>query len=123
MVAEPSLVVLCTPSRYIPQKQSEDMHTFVTEVAHRMQLLQIQNLALSPWALVVAVLLQNRPSMHFDALVEKATWLRGLARTFGGLLTWPGTCAGHLGQGCWLSSPLNSETLKPGHEKPVEDFE
>ncbi|XP_074172554.1 dihydroxyacetone phosphate acyltransferase isoform X2 [Rhinolophus sinicus] len=75
--------------RYIPQKQSEDMYTFVTEVAHRMQLLQIQNLALSPWALVVAVLLQNRPSMHFDALVEKATWLRGLARTFGGLLTWP----------------------------------
>lgn len=97
--------------RYIPQKQSEDMHTFVTEVAHRMQLLQIQNLALSPWALVVAVLLQHRPSMRFDALVEKATWLRGLARTFGGLLTWPGTCAGHRGQGCWLSSPLNSDTL------------
>ncbi|XP_019521383.1 PREDICTED: dihydroxyacetone phosphate acyltransferase isoform X2 [Hipposideros armiger] len=75
--------------RYIPQKQSEDMHAFVAEVAHRMQLVQIQNLTLNPWALIVAVLLQNRPSMHFDALVEKASWLRDLARTFGGLLTWP----------------------------------
>lgn len=75
--------------RYIPQKQSEDMHAFVAEVAHRMQLMQIQNLTLSPWALVVAVLLQNQPSMHFNALVEKASWLRDLARAFGGLVTWP----------------------------------
>ncbi|KAM5206412.1 dihydroxyacetone phosphate acyltransferase isoform 1-T1 [Hipposideros larvatus] len=75
--------------RYIPQKQSEDMHAFVAEVAYRMQLVQIQNLTLNPWALIVAVLLQNRPSMHFDALVEKASWLRDLARAFGGLLTWP----------------------------------
>ena len=43
------------------------MHTFVTEVAYKMQLLQIKNLVLSPWPLIVAVLLQNRPSMDFDA--------------------------------------------------------
>ncbi|XP_027960306.1 dihydroxyacetone phosphate acyltransferase isoform X5 [Eumetopias jubatus] len=75
--------------RYIPQKQSEDMHAFVTEVAYKMQLLQIQNLVLSPWALTVAVLLQNRPSMDFDALVEKTLWLKGLTQAFGGFLTWP----------------------------------
>ncbi|KAM9053028.1 dihydroxyacetone phosphate acyltransferase [Megaptera novaeangliae] len=75
--------------RYIPQKQSEDMHAFVTEVAYRMQLLQIQNLVLSPWPLIVAVLLQNRPSMDFDALLEKTLWLKGLAQAFGGFLTWP----------------------------------
>ena len=46
--------------RYIPQKQLEEMHTFVTEVAYKMQLLQIQNLVLSRWPLIVAVLLQNR---------------------------------------------------------------
>ncbi|MBW01677.1 Dihydroxyacetone phosphate acyltransferase, partial [Eschrichtius robustus] len=74
---------------YIPQKQSEDMHAFVTEVAYRMQLLQIQNLVLSPWPLIVAVLLQNRPSMDFDALLEKTLWLKGLAQAFGGFLTWP----------------------------------
>ncbi|XP_016051499.1 PREDICTED: dihydroxyacetone phosphate acyltransferase isoform X2 [Miniopterus natalensis] len=74
--------------RYIPQKQSEDMHAFVVEVAHKMQLLQIQNLVLSPWVLVVAVLLQHRPSMDFDALVEKTLWLKGLTQTFGGFLTW-----------------------------------
>lgn len=68
------------------------MHAFVTEVAYRMQLLQIQNLVLSPWTLVVTVLLQNRPSLHLDALVEKTVWLRGLAQAFGGFLAWPGAC-------------------------------
>lgn len=75
--------------RYLPQKPSEDMIAFVTEVAYRIQLLQIQNLVLSPWPLVVAVLLQNRPSLHLDALVEKTVWLRGLAQAFGGFLAWP----------------------------------
>uniref|UniRef100_A0A452EEN8 Dihydroxyacetone phosphate acyltransferase n=1 Tax=Capra hircus TaxID=9925 RepID=A0A452EEN8_CAPHI len=75
--------------RYIPLKQSEEMHTFVTEVAYRMELLQIQNLVLSPWPLIVAVLLQNRPSMDFDALLEKTLWLKGLTQAFGGFLTWP----------------------------------
>lgn len=82
------------PFRYLPQKPSEDMIAFVTEVAYRIQLLQIQNLVLSPWPLVVAVLLQNRPSLHLDALVEKTVWLRGLAQAFGGFLAWPGVCGG-----------------------------
>ncbi|XP_021564025.1 dihydroxyacetone phosphate acyltransferase isoform X4 [Carlito syrichta] len=75
--------------RYIPQKQSEDIHTFVAEVAYKMQLLQVENLVLSPWALIVAVLLQNRPSMDFDALLEKTLWLKGLTQVFGGFLIWP----------------------------------
>ncbi|XP_004578598.2 dihydroxyacetone phosphate acyltransferase [Ochotona princeps] len=75
--------------RYIPQKQSEDTHAFVTEVAYKMQLVQIENLVLSPWSLIVAILLQNRPSMDFDALLEKTLWLKGLTQTFGGFLIWP----------------------------------
>jgi glycerone phosphate O-acyltransferase len=66
------------------------MHAFVAEVAYKMQLLQIENLVLSPWALAVAILLQNQPSMDFDALVEKTLWLKGLAQAFGGFLLWPG---------------------------------
>ncbi|XP_049724608.1 dihydroxyacetone phosphate acyltransferase isoform X2 [Elephas maximus indicus] len=75
--------------RYIPQKQSEDMHAFVTEVAYKIQLLQIENMVVSPWALTVTVLLQNLPSMNFDALVAKTLWLKGLTQVFGGFLTWP----------------------------------
>ncbi|XP_042542013.1 dihydroxyacetone phosphate acyltransferase isoform X1 [Dipodomys spectabilis] len=75
--------------RCIPQRQSEDMHAFVAEVAYKIQLQQIENLVLSPWALVVAVLLQNRPSMDFDALIEKTLWLKGVAQAFGGFLLWP----------------------------------
>ena len=62
-----------------------------------MQLLQIQNLVLSPWVLVVAVLLQNQPSVDFDTLVEKTLWLKGLTQTFGGFLSWPGTYVGRTG--------------------------
>ncbi|XP_051057634.1 dihydroxyacetone phosphate acyltransferase isoform X2 [Phodopus roborovskii] len=75
--------------RCIPQKQSEDVHSFVTEVAYRIQLLQIENLVLSPWLLVVAILLQNQLSMDLDTLVEKTLWLKGLTQTFGGFLLWP----------------------------------
>ncbi|XP_052022601.1 dihydroxyacetone phosphate acyltransferase [Apodemus sylvaticus] len=75
--------------RCIPQKQPEDVQAFVSEVAYKMQLLQIENLALSPWLLVVAILLQNQLSMDFDALVEKTLWLKGLAQVFGGFLLWP----------------------------------
>ncbi|KAM4828610.1 dihydroxyacetone phosphate acyltransferase isoform 1-T1 [Thomomys bottae] len=75
--------------RYIPQRQSEDMHAFVAEVAYKIQLQQIENLVLSPWALVVAVLLQNLPSMDFDALIEKTLWLKGVAQAFGGFVLWP----------------------------------
>ncbi|XP_038953971.1 dihydroxyacetone phosphate acyltransferase isoform X2 [Rattus norvegicus] len=75
--------------RCIPQKQPEDVQAFVTEVAYKMQLLQIENLALSPWLLVVAILLQNQLCMDFDALVEKTLWLKGLTQVFGGFLLWP----------------------------------
>lgn len=75
--------------RYMPQKQSDDMHAFVTEVACKIELMQIQNLVLNPWVLAVAVLLQNQPSMEIDALVERTLWLKSIAQAFGGLVIWP----------------------------------
>ncbi|KAK2121133.1 hypothetical protein P7K49_002519 [Saguinus oedipus] len=55
-----------------------------------MQLLQIENMVLSPWTLkIIAVLLQNRPSMDLAALMEKTSWLKGLTQAFGGFLVWP----------------------------------
>ncbi|XP_036292226.1 dihydroxyacetone phosphate acyltransferase isoform X2 [Pipistrellus kuhlii] len=75
--------------RYIPQKQPEEMTAFVTEVAHKMELLQIENLVLSPWVLIATALLRFGPAMDFDALVEKTLWLRGLAQALGGFLRWP----------------------------------
>ncbi|KAK2503268.1 hypothetical protein MC885_016648 [Smutsia gigantea] len=104
--------VLKTPVRtaacqhvYIPQKQSEDMHAFVTEVAYKIQLQQIQNLVLSPWSLTVAVLLQNRPSMDFEVLVEKTLWLKGLAQAFGSSSVGP-----DFEEGCYLL--CKSETIQ-----------
>ncbi|XP_021504162.1 dihydroxyacetone phosphate acyltransferase isoform X1 [Meriones unguiculatus] len=75
--------------RCIPQKQSQDVHAFVTEVAYRIQLMQIENLVLSPWLLIVAILLQSQLSLDVDTLVEKTLWLKGLTQVFGGFLHWP----------------------------------
>lgn len=76
--------------RHLPQKPSEDIQEFVSDVAYKMELLQIENMVLSPWVLVAAVLLQNLPAMDFELLIEKTLWLKGLTQTFGGFIEWPG---------------------------------
>ncbi|NXN12802.1 GNPAT acyltransferase, partial [Indicator maculatus] len=75
--------------RHLPQKPSEDIQEFVSDVAYKMELLQIENMVLSPWVLVAAVLLQNLPAMDFEVLIEKTLWLKGLTQTFGGFIEWP----------------------------------
>ncbi|KAF7253454.1 Dihydroxyacetone phosphate acyltransferase [Varanus komodoensis] len=75
--------------RHIPQKPSEEIQEFVSEVAYKMELLQIENMVLSPWILIAAILLQNLPAIDFELLVEKTLWLKGLTQTFGGFLDWP----------------------------------
>uniref|UniRef100_A0A8D0EAG4 Dihydroxyacetone phosphate acyltransferase n=1 Tax=Salvator merianae TaxID=96440 RepID=A0A8D0EAG4_SALMN len=75
--------------RHIPQRPSEEIQGFVTDVAYKMELLQIENMILSPWILISAVLLQNLPAIDFELLVEKTLWLKGLTQTFGGFLDWP----------------------------------
>ncbi|NXO65895.1 GNPAT acyltransferase, partial [Phainopepla nitens] len=75
--------------RHLPQKPSEDIQEFVSDVAYKMELLQIENMVLSPWVLVAAVLLQNLPAMEFELLIEKTLWLKDLTQTFGGFIDWP----------------------------------
>ncbi|NXN83043.1 GNPAT acyltransferase, partial [Bombycilla garrulus] len=75
--------------RHLPQKPSEDIQEFISDVAYKMELLQIENMVLSPWVLVAAVLLQNLPAIEFELLIEKTLWLKGLTQTFGGFIEWP----------------------------------
>ncbi|KAH1173801.1 dihydroxyacetone phosphate acyltransferase isoform X3 [Mauremys mutica] len=75
--------------RHLPQRLSEDIQEFVTDVAYKMELLQIENMVLSPWVLIASVLLQNLPAIDFELLVEKTLWLKGLTQAFGGFLEWP----------------------------------
>lgn len=81
----------CTfSSRHIPQKPSEEIQKFVTDVAYKIELLQIENMVLNPWMLISAILLQNFPAIDFELLVEKTLWLKNLTQLFGGFLDWPG---------------------------------
>ncbi|XP_028903351.1 dihydroxyacetone phosphate acyltransferase isoform X2 [Ornithorhynchus anatinus] len=75
--------------RHVPQKPSEEALAFANDVAFRVELLQIENMALSPWTLVATVLLQNLPALDLTLLVEKTLWLKGLIQAFGGFLVWP----------------------------------
>lgn len=78
------------PFRHIPQKPSEEILKCVSDVAYKVELLQIENMVLSPWILIAAVLLQNLPAIDIELLVEKTLWLKGLTQAFGGFLDWPG---------------------------------
>ncbi|KAM6462317.1 dihydroxyacetone phosphate acyltransferase isoform 3-T3 [Liasis olivaceus] len=76
-------------NRHIPQKPSEEIQKFVSDVAYKMELLQIENMVLNPWMLISAILLQNLPAIDFELLVEKTLWLKNLTQIFGGFLDWP----------------------------------
>ncbi|XP_029450057.1 dihydroxyacetone phosphate acyltransferase isoform X1 [Rhinatrema bivittatum] len=76
--------------RHVSQRPSDDTQAFVSDVAYKMELVQIENMVLSPGVLIAAVLLQNLPGMDYDVLIEKTLWLRGITLSFGGFLQWPG---------------------------------
>ncbi|XP_019382762.1 PREDICTED: dihydroxyacetone phosphate acyltransferase isoform X1 [Gavialis gangeticus] len=101
--------------RYLPQRPSEDIQDFVNDVAYKIELLQIENMVLSPWVLIATILLQNLPAIDFDLLVEKTLWLKGLTQTFGGFLEWPDNlCANKVVTSC-LTLHSNIFILVNGH--------
>ncbi|XP_066402822.1 dihydroxyacetone phosphate acyltransferase isoform X2 [Molothrus aeneus] len=111
--------------RHLPQKPSEDIQEFVSDVAYKMELLQIENMVLSPWVLVAAVLLQNLPAMEFELLIEKTLWLKGLTQTFGGFIEWPDNLCAKKAVLSGLTLHSNIAGLVDGHvvlnDKGVED--
>ncbi|NXS73758.1 GNPAT acyltransferase, partial [Pandion haliaetus] len=111
--------------RHLPQKPSEDIQEFVSDVAYKMELLQIENMVLSPWVLVAAVLLQNLPAMDFELLIEKTLWLKGLTQTFGGFIEWPDNLCARKAVISGLTLHSNIARLVDGHvvlnDKGVED--
>ncbi|KAF4793392.1 hypothetical protein TURU_111646 [Turdus rufiventris] len=111
--------------RHLPQKPSEDIQEFVSDVAYKMELLQIENMVLSPWVLVAAVLLQNLPAMEFELLTEKTLWLKGLTQTFGGFIEWPDNLCAKKAVLSGLTLHSNIAGLVDGHvvlnDKGVED--
>ncbi|KAM8952933.1 dihydroxyacetone phosphate acyltransferase [Pelodytes ibericus] len=75
--------------RHLSERPSEDMQTFVSDVAHHIELHQIANMVISPGVLIAAILIQNLPSINFNILVEKTLWVKDLTEKFGGCLKWP----------------------------------
>ncbi|OXB65378.1 hypothetical protein ASZ78_017108 [Callipepla squamata] len=101
--------------RHLPQKPTEDIQEFVSDVAYKMELLQIENMVLSPWVLVAAVLLQNLPAMDFELLIEKTVWLKGLTQTFGGFIEWPDNLCAKKAVMSGLTLHSNIARLVDGH--------
>ncbi|NXP08863.1 GNPAT acyltransferase, partial [Thinocorus orbignyianus] len=111
--------------RHLPQKPCEEIQEFVSDVAYKMELLQIENMVLSPWVLVAAVLLQNLPAMDFELLIEKTLWLKGLTQTFGGFIEWPDNLCAKKAVMSGLTLHSNIARLVDGHvvlnDNGVED--
>ncbi|XP_067149511.1 dihydroxyacetone phosphate acyltransferase isoform X2 [Apteryx mantelli] len=111
--------------RHLPQKPSDDIQEFVSDVAYKMELLQIENMVLRPWVLVAAVLLQNLPAVDFELLIEKTLWLKGLTQTFGGFIEWPDNLCAKKAITSGLALHSNIARLVDGHvvlnDKGTED--
>lgn len=78
--------------RHIPQKPGDDVQHFVNDIAHRVLLLQLENMVFSPWTLISTILLQSLPSIELSVLTEKVLWLKRLVQSFGGFVDWPDNC-------------------------------
>ncbi|XP_048342611.1 dihydroxyacetone phosphate acyltransferase isoform X2 [Sphaerodactylus townsendi] len=100
--------------RHIPQKPSEEIQEFVSDIAYKIELLQIENMVLNPWILISTILLQNLPAIHFELLVEKTLWLKGLTQSFGGFLNWPDNLCASKAVRSSLSLHSNITTLVNG---------
>uniref|UniRef100_A0A8C5M7Q7 Glyceronephosphate O-acyltransferase n=1 Tax=Leptobrachium leishanense TaxID=445787 RepID=A0A8C5M7Q7_9ANUR len=75
--------------RHLPHRPSEEMQSFVCDVAHEVELHQISNMVLSPGVLIAAILLQNLPAINYSVLVDQTLSVKDLTESFGGSLDWP----------------------------------
>ncbi|XP_066452239.1 dihydroxyacetone phosphate acyltransferase-like [Eleutherodactylus coqui] len=71
------------------QRPPEDIQTFISDLAYKVELHQIANMVLSPGDLIAGILLQNLPRLNYNLLVEKIYMLRKLTEDFGGCIDWP----------------------------------
>ncbi|XP_064601492.1 dihydroxyacetone phosphate acyltransferase-like [Liolophura sinensis] len=75
--------------RYIASL-SADEQELVHKFGHHVVLAQLKHMVISPWALISAVLLQNKEGILVKQLVKEVEWLKRQASNLGAYIDWPG---------------------------------
>ena len=75
--------------RYIASLAFEEQ-ALIQQLGYEMVLQHLRNMAISPWSIISAVLLQNMEGIHLKQLLKEVDWLKRQASNLGAYIDWPG---------------------------------
>ena len=78
--------------RYIASLSFQEQ-ALLQNLSYEVTLLQLRNMAISPWSIIAAVLLQNLEGIPVKQLMKEVDWLKRQASNLGAYIDWPGRWA------------------------------
>ena len=75
--------------RYIASLSFQEQ-ALLQNLSYEVTLLQLRNMAISPWSIIAAVLLQNLEGIPVKQLMKEVDWLKRQASNLGAYIDWPG---------------------------------
>ncbi|KAK3576755.1 hypothetical protein CHS0354_014568 [Potamilus streckersoni] len=74
--------------RYIVSLSDQEQH-LIRHLSYDMVIQQQKHMVISPFAMIAAVLLQNREGIHLRNLVREVEWLKRQSSNLGAYIDWP----------------------------------
>ncbi|XP_052769101.1 dihydroxyacetone phosphate acyltransferase-like isoform X2 [Mya arenaria] len=87
-VSEVDRTAHSTSPRYIASLTIQEQ-ALVHKLSYDVTLQQIRNMAISPWSIIAAVLLQNMDGIPLKQLLKEVEWLKRQASNLGAYIDWP----------------------------------
>lgn len=75
--------------RYIASLTFQEQ-ALIQKLGYDITLQQLRNMAISPWSIISAVLLQNMEGIPLKLLLKEVEWLKRQASNLGAYIDWPG---------------------------------
>ena len=75
--------------RYIASLTFQEQ-ALIQKLGYDITLQQLRNMAISPWSIIAAVLLQNLEGIPLKQLLKEVEWLKRQASNLGAYIDWPG---------------------------------
>lgn len=88
-ISSHSLVLFLFLSRYIASLTFQEQ-ALIQKFGYEVTLQQLRNMAISPWSIIAAVLLQNLEGIPLKHLLKEVDWLKRQASNLGAYIDWPG---------------------------------
>lgn len=74
--------------RYIASLTFQEQ-ALIQKLSYDITLQQLRNMAIAPWSIIAAVLLQNLDGIHMKQLLREVEWLKRQASNLGAYIDWP----------------------------------